>query len=606
MKKFLLSIAIGPVQDFIAAARRTRDLWYGSWMLSEVSKAAAKALHDKGAELIFPCPNDAKADLAEGSDFNTANKLLVISPECDTPRELAAVAEKAAKDRWLKLAAEAKKEASDRRLRLHEDIWKSQINDIIEFYAAWVPLDKAHYKDSRERVERILAGRKALRDFIPAKGWEGFPKSSLDGARETVLDEPERDGGAARQRAFIRQGEHLDAVGLVKRLGGDPDKFVSLSRIAADPWIRYVSGTDEGKKLLSEISRQCNREFSSSLDKLEGYSAFSWEGEVLFLSRVLSMLHDKDYERWKDNLTSIEKLLKELKHKGFGEPDPYLAVLVADGDRVGKAISSLTESSEHQKFSKQLSLFAEHAIEIVRKHQGCTVYAGGDDVLAFLPLDMALEAAEELHLQFEKLMQKSGLFKSEDIPTLSVGISIGHCQEMLDDFIELGRKAEKKAKTGEHAGDERNGLAVSVTTRRSEQIMVRRRWDDKEHLKSRIEKWSNLLSEGEISDRLPYDLRALTMEYKAIEKNEKKLESEKRWFKDYPEVLKADTRRIIKRKRQKKGTAVSETHFTELLDTVKKADDLLTVAHEIIIARQICSALYGKEEQNAHCNNHTA
>ncbi|MCI5150049.1 MAG: hypothetical protein D3916_11790, partial [Candidatus Electrothrix sp. MAN1_4] len=38
---WLISLSIGPVQDFISAALRTRDLWFGSHMLSEVSKAAA-------------------------------------------------------------------------------------------------------------------------------------------------------------------------------------------------------------------------------------------------------------------------------------------------------------------------------------------------------------------------------------------------------------------------------------------------------------------------------------------------------------------------------------------------------------------------------------
>ena len=39
----LLAISIGPVQDFISAARKTRDLWFGSHLLSEISKAAARA-----------------------------------------------------------------------------------------------------------------------------------------------------------------------------------------------------------------------------------------------------------------------------------------------------------------------------------------------------------------------------------------------------------------------------------------------------------------------------------------------------------------------------------------------------------------------------------
>ncbi|MGB2771816.1 MAG: type III-B CRISPR-associated protein Cas10/Cmr2, partial [Anaerolineae bacterium] len=43
---YLFQCAIGPVQDFIATARKSRDLWYGSWMLSELAKAAAKAIAD--------------------------------------------------------------------------------------------------------------------------------------------------------------------------------------------------------------------------------------------------------------------------------------------------------------------------------------------------------------------------------------------------------------------------------------------------------------------------------------------------------------------------------------------------------------------------------
>lgn len=44
MPRYLLALSIGPVQEFIAAARRSRDLWFGSYLLSEVSKAAALAL----------------------------------------------------------------------------------------------------------------------------------------------------------------------------------------------------------------------------------------------------------------------------------------------------------------------------------------------------------------------------------------------------------------------------------------------------------------------------------------------------------------------------------------------------------------------------------
>ena len=56
--RHLFICTIGPVQDFIKTARRSRDLWYGSWMLSELSKAAAKEVGKEN--LIFPAPAKQK------------------------------------------------------------------------------------------------------------------------------------------------------------------------------------------------------------------------------------------------------------------------------------------------------------------------------------------------------------------------------------------------------------------------------------------------------------------------------------------------------------------------------------------------------------------
>lgn len=49
MTQYVLTLSIGPVQEFIASARRSRDLWSGSWLLSEMAKAAAKSLFEAGA-----------------------------------------------------------------------------------------------------------------------------------------------------------------------------------------------------------------------------------------------------------------------------------------------------------------------------------------------------------------------------------------------------------------------------------------------------------------------------------------------------------------------------------------------------------------------------
>ena len=52
----LLAIALGPVQEFIATARRTRDLYAGSRLLSEAAARAAEALR-KLAELLEQQPD---------------------------------------------------------------------------------------------------------------------------------------------------------------------------------------------------------------------------------------------------------------------------------------------------------------------------------------------------------------------------------------------------------------------------------------------------------------------------------------------------------------------------------------------------------------------
>ena len=89
--KYLFLVSIGPVQDFIASARRTRDLWFGSWLLSELSKAAAQEIVNTstGNSLIFPAPHDENL-LQPDSQLNVANKIvaLIDLPPTDVSKEL--------------------------------------------------------------------------------------------------------------------------------------------------------------------------------------------------------------------------------------------------------------------------------------------------------------------------------------------------------------------------------------------------------------------------------------------------------------------------------------------------------------------------------------
>ena len=137
MKKYLLALSIGPVQGFIAAARRTRDLWFGSYILSEVSKAAAKALDDLKADLIFPAPKN-KNLLAADSELQVTNHIMaLVSEGFDPEEEFAKCAKKAARKRWLSFAKSTLETVG--REKIKYEIWKEQVDDVLELYAVWVP-----------------------------------------------------------------------------------------------------------------------------------------------------------------------------------------------------------------------------------------------------------------------------------------------------------------------------------------------------------------------------------------------------------------------------------------------------------------------------------
>lgn len=256
MSDHLLAISIGPVQDFIAAARRTRDLWFGSHVLSEISKAAAKSIADQvGIEaLIFPAPNSMSE--LEPDDTLTklavANVILAKLPAETLPADIAEVARRAAQARWRTFAEKAKRIAGE----IREDVWLDQVDDVVEFFAAWEILpSEAGYRETRKSVMRLLAGRKACRNFVMAKGRAKLPKSSLDGARETVLLETTKRRG----RLPLAAGEQLDVIGLTKRLAGGQQKYPSVARIAADPWLRTLANSKAHQPSFNELKVVCER-----------------------------------------------------------------------------------------------------------------------------------------------------------------------------------------------------------------------------------------------------------------------------------------------------------------------------------------------------------
>src|SRR6266545_4574430 len=188
---YLFSLALGPAQQFIAAARRTRDLWFSSWLLSELSKAAAREMGKD--RLIFPFVDD-DGELKPESEFNVVNKIL--AKVDDDPRRLGESVKAAVCKRLNEIRDEAFRHLPDGSCNLD-------------------------YAKARQRVEALLAARKNTRNFGPTEKWRGNEwKSSLDGLRESVILKT-----AALEKRGVKKTETLCGVGLLKRLGKRDVRF---------------------------------------------------------------------------------------------------------------------------------------------------------------------------------------------------------------------------------------------------------------------------------------------------------------------------------------------------------------------------------------------
>lgn len=659
MASYLYVLSIGPVQGFIAAARRTRDVWIGSHLLSEISKAAAKKIRDKKGELIFPGLEDKFLEPSESPEApNVANVVLAELPDGADPIELNEEIQAAAKNEWLRYANGARFLAEKKAPGfVNEDVWKYQVKDVIEFYSAWVPMpaDKAEYRFARMRLMQILAGRKATRNFIQPMRDDRLPKSSLDGERDTVLQKKNRTlSKELTLKMRLKAGEELCAVGLTKRLGGrrfedsensedaeiELEAFPSVVRIALDPWIRgIIKSGDEAEKILNDVKVICKgKNFAQGAGRWqnkERYPEFPFDGQVLHLPRIAVMLkaivnskdpQKKTPDRWtgweaqltdkdKDALTRIERLVKRLQKSGktedgekcfgFGEPERYYAILVADGDRMGKVISRL-DRNEHISFSKDLSKFANDARAIVRKHNGCMVYSGGDDVLAFLPLDCCLQAARDLHDCFGTLLEKYKIIDPDDkdqkekTPTISVGIAIGHSMEPLEDMLKFGKEAEKDAKRSKITRYERDGLAVHIYPRSGAPIKIREQWKLKTEqindvhvlnwaemgLDERLLKWAEMHCTDVLPDSAAYGMHELAEDYRNWNNSSKEME------KELPNLIAADIMRLLKRKRGGAGTvSLTKENIVAMLNAGNPSEVAARLADEMILARRLADAM---------------
>ncbi len=171
------------------------------------------------------------------------------------------------------------------------------------------------------------------------------------------------------------------------------------------------------------------------------------------------------YQKLRANLGKPLRDLKKVRKAVDAEPSAYYAVLMLDGDDMGKwltgrhqgrptlgqinsalpgalaAVSRPLGPAMQGELSQRVGRLAEALYEIVEaNHLGRIVYSGGDDLLAFLPLATALPCLEAI-----RKAARSNEYLGDRF-TLSAGIAVHHMRNPLREALRHAREAEKNSK----------------------------------------------------------------------------------------------------------------------------------------------------------------
>ena len=557
--RWVLMLAIGPVQGFIAAARRTRDLWYGSTLLSAVATTAARRLKSSyGAELVFPA-GLRSPETGELSQVVAASNKVVAVLHCADMAAVAATLRNVVVDE-LKSHGDKCRSVFE-----HEELddaidwprFNLQLTQAMECYTAWAPWpvddsssDDAGYLQAYRRANALLDARKRLRDFAPnACATSGARLSSLDAERETVLlAEPEVHAKIlkrARRVMGIDNTEELDALGLIKRVLGREQAFPAVARVALAPWIdrwndaqrQAVAEALDALKPLGLVSlNKCRPPhpmavFPYDAELLLNARRKVWAGRAEDLAEAFGYSPADVVGKFNDLNAVLSAPPKGALPEGAlpSEESVYVAMLVADGDHMGKLLNpedfgasdpaSPSALAFHRDVSARLASFAADAAKITHVMGGVCIYAGGDDVMAVLPVSAALGCARALAESFATTLSGLGPLAGQRSTSLSLGLVFAHVLTPFALLRQWAERAQQLAKDGHDGHGLRNALGVIVQPASGTAVQALGRWSDintapvAAGLDGRLAHWQSRFAAADTSQRLsgvvPYDLQQL-------------------------------------------------------------------------------------------------
>ncbi|WP_419788196.1 type III-B CRISPR-associated protein Cas10/Cmr2 [Pseudodesulfovibrio sp.] len=488
--------SLGPVQEFVAQARRTRDLWAGSFLLSFLTGKAMCSVLANGGRILFPdVQNDnlIKAiSTKQGTPFigSLPNRFVA-----ELPAKYLEAPEQAVRSAWKQIADAVWKRFVEPVQTGGKDtkaIWDRQVGNFWEIY--WC-----------EGAEGALNARKAWRSpsvlseegeqCVIMAGWQeisGYFRAQNRKQQDAFWGSIRNSPGQGEHD--LRADERLCSIALIKRLfprvaqeaiGWEVNvmNWPSTAYMAALPFMIESHTHPATEEYLSHLrSENLGRIFGeysnrvSAFQDMHGERFCNLDGDLLFEAPILNGKDRVELgDVGSDKRDSIHKALKALYDAVGDTPTPHYALLVMDGDRMGKMLRALPE--ERAEISLALQSFTQKVNGILEEFNGVAVYAGGDDVLAMLPKDKAFAAAQELRNAYAKTFPESGF--PFDRFTISAAIVFAHFNTPL---LEVLHKAhvmlDERAK--EFTG--RDAVAVCVLKGEGEHAVWSGKWEHFSHL----------------------------------------------------------------------------------------------------------------------------
>lgn len=520
MTDAVLIFTFSPIQSFIAEARRAVDLYVGSQILAHMARATAGAIGVP--RLIYPAP-------LNGALANDAPNVIVARVPHDQAEALAKQAHAALKSQWLSFVNSARKELLGQRNMPADStwdaIWTRQTNPDHVWQVFWVAvaIESGGYSQAYETARKALDAVKHSRTFPKVE--ERGDKDSLSGAREALHlnAQKAKDYWAAVSSQVTPSKlrpdgrERLDAIGVTRRFCKLADQpFPSTSTIASADFRERAKLAQAGTRL---ALYRCAVEaaLGSFIYAARAHDViWPYDGDLLFVETLTPKRLEDSYHgiAQPECLDQARRALQELYEAVGIKPSPHYAVVVLDGDGMGEHISALSKETNpeeaHRSFSQQLSKFAQQVPTILGQifrqrilgplqpvmssdekiGKEFLIYNGGDDVLALVPLSVALPMAQAMAQGFAATVSQG---------RASAGIAIAHHLYPLDAALQAARAAERIAK--EVPG--KASVAIQVIKRSGERVTMRSKWDS---LGGLFDELVGHFAEKRLSSRFAYDL----------------------------------------------------------------------------------------------------